>query len=98
MPSVVHVQALDGLDAAERMRFGFIGFSYFNILERLYMEHRAGIGSGLWEVEQTALIALLAFPGMAQWWRENPISFGPEFRARANQLLADQERAQPEDA
>ncbi len=90
--------SFDDLGAAEQLRFGFIGFAYFNILERLYMEHRARIGSGAWEVETTLITALLALPGVAQWWRQNTVSFGPEFRSHIDQLLDAQERQPAEGA
>jgi len=69
------------LSEAERWQFDLQLLSYFHVFDTMHYEARMGAGEkGLLAAEEKSLAALFAWPGVREWWAENPYAFGPEFR------------------
>jgi hypothetical protein len=73
---------LSELTDDERVRFSFLFLGAFRIFETLYYQNQHGTGDpALWAAEVATMKALLGSSGGLEWWKSNPLSFTPEFRA-----------------
>ena len=78
-----------GLTPAEQLRIGQMWLCYFNLFETLFEESREGYAKWQWKVEERSMLAVFAMgPGIAAWWRENPLTFSDAFRSHVDGLLA----------
>ena len=79
-------------------RFDTTLLAYFHVFETMHYQARVGAGDeDLVLAEERSLQALLAMPGIRDWWSANPYAFGPEFRAYIEPFLAEA-RQDPVDA
>lgn len=77
------------LTAAERWRFDSTLRAYFHVCETMFMQARLGAGDkGVVAAEEGGIRAILASPGVKEWWMENPYGFCAEFRAYVEKLAA----------
>jgi len=81
-------QNRQGLSEAEQHQFDMLLLSYFHVFETMHYEAQKGAGDeSLVRTEERSLAALLAMPGVYDWWTENPFAFSDEYRSYVGTLL-----------
>lgn len=77
------------LSEEERWRFDAMARAYFHVCETMFIQARLGAGDrGVLAAEVEGMRAVLAAPGVKEWWAENPFGFCAEFRAYVAGLAA----------
>jgi hypothetical protein len=76
------------LGEAQKHQFDLLLLSYFHVFETIYYQARKGAGDdALVTTEAKSLAALLAMPGVREWWLQNPFAFSDEYRSYVGALL-----------
>jgi len=79
----------NALSEEERWRFDAMARAYFHVCETMFIQARLGAGDrGVMAAEEEGIKAVLAAPGVKEWWAENPFGFCAEFRAYVEGLAA----------
>ena len=72
----------DSLGEDERARYPHVMYSFFKILENIYLHHLDGVvPSELWEPNLTMLTAYASSPGGRMYWEERKAAYDPHFNA-----------------
>jgi hypothetical protein len=81
---------LENLSEDDAFAFGFLMLSYMRIFETLFFQRENSVMSEqLYQSEQNSIRWAFASPGGLQWWRENTISFSPEFRTVVDGVIEE---------
>jgi hypothetical protein len=84
------------LTPEERWRFDSLARAYLHVCETMYVQAALGTGDkSVMLAEEDGIKAVLAAPGVREWWSENPYGFSREFRAYIAKLsqLAEKDPA-----
>lgn len=77
------------LSLEDRARFDFLLLCYFHIFDTIHYQARTGTGErDLLLAEERSIVALVALPGVREWWAENPYAYSEDFRAYIEGFLA----------
>ena len=89
-PLLIKAQAgLDGLTAAERVRFGFLMMMAFRRVETVVVQrHLGAIDPDLTHGFERSAMSALRSPGTRQWWDTSKGGFSDLFSAWVDQKLA----------
>jgi hypothetical protein len=80
-------ERLGSLTEDERVRYGFLYLSAFRSFESMYFHYLHGTGTELWGTHKEHISVLLTNPGVQEWWKNNPLTFTPEFSQFVEQRL-----------
>ena len=70
------------LSAEDRWRFDAVARAYLHVCETMFVQAELGSGhEGVHLAEEKGMAAIMASPGVAEWWDENPFGFCAEFRS-----------------
>ena len=70
------------LSSEERWRFDAVARAYLHVCETMFVQAELGSGhEGVHLAEEKGMAAIMASPGVAEWWDENPFGFCAEFRS-----------------
>ena len=70
------------LSAEDRWRFDATARAYLHVCETMFVQAELGSGhEGVHLAEEKGMAAIMASPGVAEWWAENPFGFCAEFRS-----------------
>lgn len=82
------------LTEEDRWRFDSAMRAYMHVCETMFIQAGLGVGDrGIGVAEQEGIRAVLTFPGVREWWDENPYGFCGEFRAFVTTLAPPAESA-----
>lgn len=71
----------------ERWRFDATARAYFHVCETMYIQASLGAGDkSIMLAEEEGIRSTMAFPGLREWWAENPYGFCAPFRAYVAKL------------
>ena len=77
----------------ERWRFDAFCRAYMHVCETMHMQADLGAGDrSIVVAEEGGIKMIFASPGIREWWAENTIGFGPEFRDYVDGLTNPVER------
>ena len=80
---------LENLEEDEQIAISFMMLSYSRIFETLYYQYKNGtMDKKLFDAELKTLTWTVSKPGFREWWANNPISLGAEYRAFIDGLIA----------
>jgi hypothetical protein len=84
----------EGLSSEERWWFGATARAYMHVCETMFVQAELGSGDvSIHVAEEHGMKAIMASPGLAEWWAENPYGFCEEVRNYVARLRPPQEPA-----